>query len=91
MRGLTIGSGARLREPRKLTDAQTLRALAHPVRIALDEELAYGGTWPIIVIWIAITFINMAIFRTGRPSRRDRRSRTDRPAGCPGSMRHLGK
>jgi hypothetical protein len=32
------------------------------------------GTWPIIVIWIAITFINMAIFRTSRPSRRDRRS-----------------
>jgi DNA-binding transcriptional ArsR family regulator len=30
-------------EPRKLTDAQTLRALAHPVRIALYEELAYGG------------------------------------------------
>jgi hypothetical protein len=35
---------------------------------------AHGnGTWPIIVIWIAITFINMAIFRIGRPSRRDRR------------------
>jgi hypothetical protein len=33
-----------------------------------------NGTWPIIVIWIAITFINMAIFRVGRPSRRDRRS-----------------
>ena len=32
-----------------------------------------NGTWPIIVIWIAITFINMAIFRVGRPSRRDRR------------------
>jgi DNA-binding transcriptional ArsR family regulator len=30
-------------EPRRLTDAQTLRALAHPVRIALYEELAYGG------------------------------------------------
>jgi DNA-binding transcriptional ArsR family regulator len=30
-------------ELRKLTDAQTLRALAHPVRIALYEELAYGG------------------------------------------------
>jgi hypothetical protein len=29
-----------------------------------------NGTWPIIVIWIAITFINMAIFRAGRPSRR---------------------
>jgi DNA-binding transcriptional ArsR family regulator len=30
-------------EPRKLTDARTLRALAHPVRIALYEELAFGG------------------------------------------------
>jgi len=30
-------------EPRKLTDARTLRALAHPVRIALYEELALGG------------------------------------------------
>jgi DNA-binding transcriptional ArsR family regulator len=30
-------------EPRKLTDARTLRALAHPVRIALYEELAVGG------------------------------------------------
>ncbi len=30
-------------EPRKLTDAQTLRALAHRVRIALYEELAFGG------------------------------------------------
>jgi len=30
-------------EPRKLTDAQTLRALAHPVRIALYEELAFVG------------------------------------------------
>lgn len=29
--------------PRKLTDAQALRALAHPVRIALYEELAFGG------------------------------------------------
>jgi len=33
-----------------------------------------NGTWPIIVMWIAITFINGAIFRAGRPSRRDRRS-----------------
>ena len=33
-----------------------------------------NGTWPIIVIWIAITFINMAIYRVGRPSRRGRRS-----------------
>jgi hypothetical protein len=33
-----------------------------------------NGTWPIIVIWIAIVGINVAIFRTGRPARRDRRS-----------------
>jgi hypothetical protein len=33
-----------------------------------------NGTWPIIVIWIAISFINMAIFSISRPSRRDRRS-----------------
>jgi DNA-binding transcriptional ArsR family regulator len=30
-------------EPRKITDAQTLRALAHPVRIAIFEQLAFGG------------------------------------------------
>jgi DNA-binding transcriptional ArsR family regulator len=36
-------SSEELPEPRKLTDARTLRALAHPVRIALYEELAYGG------------------------------------------------
>jgi DNA-binding transcriptional ArsR family regulator len=28
---------------RKITDARTLRALAHPVRIALFEQLAFGG------------------------------------------------
>jgi len=33
-----------------------------------------GNPWPIIIIWIAIVVINMAIFRVGRPSRRDRRS-----------------
>jgi hypothetical protein len=33
-----------------------------------------NGTWPIIVMWIAIMFINGAIFRVGRPSQRDRRS-----------------
>ena len=30
-------------ELRKITDARTLRALAHPVRIALFEELSLGG------------------------------------------------
>jgi DNA-binding transcriptional ArsR family regulator len=29
--------------PRAVTDARTLRALAHPVRIALIEALTYGG------------------------------------------------
>jgi predicted ArsR family transcriptional regulator len=28
---------------RRVTDAQTMRALAHPVRIALVEELVFGG------------------------------------------------
>ena len=36
-------SGEERPEPRNLTDARTLRALAHPVRIALYEELAFGG------------------------------------------------
>ena len=31
------------REVRKVTDARTLRALAHPVRIALLESLLHGG------------------------------------------------
>jgi hypothetical protein len=34
-----------------------------------------NGTWPIIVVWIAIVLINTAIFRAGRPSHHDRRSR----------------
>jgi DNA-binding MarR family transcriptional regulator len=34
---------ARQREIRKLTDARTLRALTHPVRIALLETLLMGG------------------------------------------------
>ena len=36
-------SGEEPSEPRKLTDARTLRALAHPVRIAVYEELAISG------------------------------------------------
>jgi hypothetical protein len=32
-----------------------------------------NGTWPIIVIWIAIVGINVAIFRAGRPARRSPR------------------
>ena len=36
-------SAAEAPELRKITDARTLRALAHPVRIALLEELAFGG------------------------------------------------
>jgi len=33
-----------------------------------------GNPWPVIIIWLAVVVINMAIFRVGRPSRRDRRS-----------------
>src|SRR6202046_3683018 len=33
-------------ELRKITDARTLRGLAHPVRLALVEELALGGAMP---------------------------------------------
>lgn len=36
-------SGEERPEPRELTDPRALRALAHPVRIALYEELAFGG------------------------------------------------
>ena len=32
-----------LPEPRRITDARTMRALAHPVRIAIIEELSLGG------------------------------------------------
>jgi DNA-binding transcriptional ArsR family regulator len=35
--------GSRRREMRKVDDARTLRALAHPVRIALLEQLSLGG------------------------------------------------
>jgi DNA-binding transcriptional ArsR family regulator len=34
---------ARPSDIRELTDARTLRALTHPVRVALIEELAHGG------------------------------------------------
>jgi len=34
---------SQLSEMRKITDARTMRALAHPVRIALLEELVIGG------------------------------------------------
>jgi DNA-binding transcriptional ArsR family regulator len=37
------GQEAAPREVRKITDARTLRALAHPVRIALLEALLHGG------------------------------------------------
>jgi hypothetical protein len=42
---------------------------------SVSINTAGGSPWPIIIIWIAIAVINMAIFRAGRPSRRDRRSR----------------
>src|SRR5262252_5463051 len=34
---------SRYTEPRRITDAQSLRALAHPVRMALIEALTMGG------------------------------------------------
>ena len=37
------GQEAQLPELRQLTDARTLRALAHPVRIAIVEQLSIGG------------------------------------------------
>jgi hypothetical protein len=40
--GLAQG-GAPLPDVRKITDARTLRALAHPVRVALIETLMFGG------------------------------------------------
>jgi DNA-binding transcriptional ArsR family regulator len=39
----TSDGAADARQLRKITDARTLRALAHPVRISLFEELALGG------------------------------------------------
>src|SRR5277367_4811009 len=40
----SISDGAyEVPELRKISDAQTLRALAHPVRIAIFEQLALGG------------------------------------------------
>lgn len=32
-----------MQDARRISDARTLRALAHPVRVALVEELAFGG------------------------------------------------
>lgn len=38
-----VGQDAQRPGPREITDARTLRALAHPVRIALIEALTYEG------------------------------------------------
>jgi DNA-binding transcriptional ArsR family regulator len=38
-----VGAAARREEPRKLTDPRVIRALAHPVRIALLEALVREG------------------------------------------------
>jgi hypothetical protein len=40
---------------------------------SVSISTANGSPWPVIIIWIAIVVINLAIFRVGRPSRRDRR------------------
>ena len=41
---------------------------------SVSISTANGSPWPVIIIWIAIVVINLAIFRAGRPSRRDRRA-----------------
>jgi hypothetical protein len=53
-----------------LAIASMVVGLIASVSINIDNG---KGTWPIIVIWLAIVCINTAIFRTGRPARRDRR------------------
>jgi len=50
--------------------SMVIGAIASGVTLGHDE-----GTWPILVIWVAIVVINMAIFRVGpfRPDRPGRR------------------
>src|SRR5215469_3769366 len=43
LEGAEAAPASRYTEPRKITDAQSLRALAHPVRMALIEALTMGG------------------------------------------------
>jgi len=43
LEGAKAAPASRYTEPRKITDAQSLRALAHPVRMALVEALTMGG------------------------------------------------
>ena len=57
---------------------QTLLALCSMVTGAITSGVIsghQGGTWPILVTWLAIVAINMAIFRVGpfRPDRPGRR------------------
>lgn len=62
----------------QISGQQAVLALGSMVIGAITSasiNVSHGnGTWPIIVIWVAIVFINMAIFRAGRPFRRDRHS-----------------
>ena len=57
---------------------QTMLALCSMVTGAITSGVIsghQGGTWPILVTWLAIVAINMAIFRVGpfRPDRPGRR------------------
>jgi hypothetical protein len=57
---------------------QTILALGSMLVGAITSGITLGhdgGTWPILVIWVAIVVINMAIFRVGpfRPDRPGRR------------------
>jgi hypothetical protein len=81
------GAGSRDARPRLAAHSgspaswqQTLLAFASMVIGAITSGVILGhdeGTWPIFVIWFAIVFINMAIFRVGlfRPDRPDRPGR----------------
>lgn len=57
---------------------QTILAIGSMMIGAITSGVVLGheeGTWPILVIWLAIVVINMAVFRVGpfHPDRRGRR------------------
>lgn len=54
---------------------QTILAMASLMMGAITSGVItghHGGTWPVLVTWLAIVAINMAVFRAGpfRPGRR---------------------
>jgi hypothetical protein len=60
---------------------QVILALGSMVIAAITSAIISGsgnGSWPIIIIWIAVVLINTAVFRAGRPFRHDRHSHHDR-------------